>query len=217
MSNLFWQGVYRRTLVLALLAMTCRQMAGDERQTPAWKPLFDGKSLTHWKPTNFGGEGEVSVDDGSIVLDFGTSLTGITYTGDFPKTNYEVRLEAKRVDGRDFFVGMTFPVGEAHCSLIVGGWGGAVVGFSSIDGRDASENDTTKFMKFENGRWYRFRVSVTPQHLKAWIDEQLVIDQAIEGRKISTRSEVDLSKPMGFAAWETKAALRKIEYRVIGN
>jgi hypothetical protein len=201
-----------RLLALALLAaIVPAGLSGD--LDSAWKPLFDGTSLSGWKSTNFGGEGEVLVQDGSIVLDFGSSITGITYTRDFPKTNYEIRLEAMRADGRDFFCGMTFPVADSHCSLIVGGWGGAVVGLSSIDGKDASENETTKFLKFENGKWYRFRVQVSPQKIKAWIDDEVVIDQSIEGRKISTRSEVNLSKPLGFASFETKALLRKLEYR----
>jgi hypothetical protein len=203
-----------RIVALALLAVFAKSIAADES---TWKSMFDGMSLSGWKPTNFGGEGEVIVKDGSIVMDFGASITGITYTREFPKTNYEVRLEAMRADGRDFFCGLTFPVAESHCSFIVGGWGGAIVGLSSIDGKDASENETTKFIKFDNGRWYRFRVQVTPERIKAWIDDEVVIDQSIEGRKITTRSEVDLSKPLGFAAYETKAMLRKIEYRVIGD
>lgn len=182
-------------------------------QGQAWKPLFDGKTLTGWKPTRFGGEGEVRVEDGSIVLDFGSSLTGITLAGEFPTSNYELQLEAMRADGIDFFCGLTFPVQQSHCSLIVGGWGGAVVGLSSIDGKDASENETTKYMKFEKGRWYPIRVRVTDERIQAWIDGKLEVDQNIRDRRISTRVEVDPCKPLGFCTWETKAALRKISYR----
>jgi hypothetical protein len=207
--------------ILAVAAATASlawivQLQAEEppqKNTSTWQRLFDGKSLESWKPTKFGGEGEVTVENGSLILDYGGTMTGVTYTKDFPKTNYEVRLEAMRVEGHDFFCGMTFPVAESHCSFIVGGWGGAVVGLSSIDGRDASENPTTKFMKFDNGRWYRFRIRVEPDRIQAWIDDEQVIDQSIEGRKITTRSEVDLSKPFGFATWETKAALRNIEMR----
>jgi hypothetical protein len=209
-----WRAMYVGLHILALLAVAAGPAAGAEPEA-VWKPLFDGTSLSGWKLTNFGGEGEVLVENGSIILDFGSSITGITYAREFPKTNYEIRLEAMRADGRDFFCGMTFPVADSHCSLIVGGWGGALVGLSSIDGKDASENETTKVMKFDNGRWYRFRVLVTPEKIKAWIDDELQIDQSIEGRKITTRYEVNLSKPLGFASYETKAALRKIEYRLI--
>ena len=155
------------------------------------------------------------MQDGQIVLDFGYSLTGINYTEQFPKTNYEISLEAKRTQGIDFFCGLTFPVEESYCSLIVAGWAGAVVGLSSIDGRDASENETTRYMSFDNDRWYRIRVRVTPAKIMAWIDDELVVDQVITGRRISTRNEVDLSRPLGISAYESEAVLRDIKYRLL--
>ena len=75
-----------------------------------------------------------------------------------------------RVDGIDFFCGLTFPVADSHASFIVGGWGGTVVGISSIDGMDASENATTKYVKFQLKRWYKIRIRVTPTSIQAWID-----------------------------------------------
>ena len=180
---------------------------------PAWRVLFDGKTLTGWQPTRFGGEGEVAVADGRIEMAFGYSLTGITYQDVFPKLDYEFELEAIKIDGNDFFCGLTFPVEQSYCSLIVGGWGGAVVGISSIDGQDASQNDTTRYMRFEHGQWYRIRLRVTAVRLRAWIDEQLVVDQPIQGRRISTRSEVNLSQPFGICAYETRAAFRNIRVR----
>jgi hypothetical protein len=193
----------------------CRAGEGNasvERQ-PAWISLFDGQSLGDWKPSNFGGEGAVAVADKQIVLDFGDSLTGIVYTKPFPKRDYEIRLQAMRVDGHDFFCGLTFPVAESHCSFIVGGWAGAVVGLSCIDGRDASENATTQYMKFDERRWYRIRVRVTAERIQCWIDDRRVVDQELRGRRISTRAEVEPSEPLGIAAWQTKAALRSIEFR----
>lgn len=200
-------------LVMCVAATT----VAEDSSAAKWKPLFDGKTLEGWKITNFGGEGDVDVEDGVITMDFGSSLSGITYKGEFPKTNYEVRLEAMKVDGVDFFCGLTFPVAESHASFIIGGWGGAVVGISSIDGKDASENDTTKFMNFERERWYKIRLRVTPQKLEAWIDDDQVVDQSIVGKKISTRREVDLSKPFGICAWETRSALRKLQIRELGD
>ena len=181
----------------------------------AWKSLFDGKTLKGWKATQYGGEGEAAVENGNLVLNVGGSMTGVTATQPIPKMNYEVRCEAQRADGNDFFCGMTFPVADSHCSLIVGGWGGAIVGLSSLNGHDASENETTKYMKFEDKQWYQFRVRVQPKRIQVWIDEKPVIDVDTEGVKISTRLEVDLNKPFGFATYETKALIRKIEIREI--
>lgn len=195
---------------LLLLSCACTAFAAEEVN---WKPLFDGKTLDGWKLTNFGGEGDVEVKDGTIVMEFGSPLTGITYAGEFPKMNYEVTLEAMRIDGNDFFAGITFPVADSHCSFILGGWGGAVVGLSSIDDQDASQNDTTQYYKFDSEKWYKIRLRVTPKKIEAWIDGKVWVDQDIEGKKISTRVEVDLSKPFGISGYETRSALQNIKLR----
>jgi hypothetical protein len=181
-----------------------------------WTPLFDGKTLAGWKVTNFGGQGEVVVEDDSIVLGMGSSLTGITYEKkDFPQCDYEIQLEARRLDGVDFFSTLTFPVQESFCSLVVGGWAGAVVGLSCIDHADASQNETTRYMKFNKGQWYRIRVEVRRAHIQAWIDDERIVDLATRGRKLATRIEVRLSEPLGITSWETRAAVRNIQYRVL--
>ena len=48
---------------------------------PQWTDLFDGKTLGRWQSTQFGGEGEVQVDDGRIVMERGNDLTGVTWKG----------------------------------------------------------------------------------------------------------------------------------------
>ena len=179
-----------------------------------WKPLFDGKSLKDWKSANFGGEGEVSVKDGAVLMATGSDMTGITYIrDDFPKMNYEIALEGKRLQGNDFFCTTTFPVGDSHCSLVVGGWSGAVVGLSSIGGRDASENATKTLQSFKQDRWYRIRIRVTGERIEAWIDDKRVVNQATKGKKISIRPECDLCTPFGIATWRTSGAVRAIRVR----
>lgn len=180
---------------------------------PAWTSLFDGKSLEGWKSTEFGGEGEVSVDDGAIVLGFGSNMTGVTSTAEIPRINYEVEFLAQRVDGNDFFCGLTFPVKDDYLSLILGGWGGGVCGLSSIDGFDASENQTTQFRVFKKGEWYKIRMRVTEQKIIVWIDGDRIIEQELEDHKLSIRIEVELSCPFGFSTWQTTGALKDIRIR----
>jgi hypothetical protein len=200
-------------LVLICIAPISAQ-GQSEQGFQKWRSLFDGKTMKDWKKTNYGGEGNVQVTKGQIVMEFGYSMSGITYTGKtLPKTNYEIRVNAIKLDGNDFFCGMTFPVADSYCSFIVGGWGGAVVGLSSLDGLDASENETTRYMTFDHNKWYRVRVRVEPHQIRCWINRKLVVYQDIEGRKITTRNEVNLNKPLGFATWETQAALKNIQVR----
>lgn len=177
--------------------------------------LFDGETLDGWEITNFGPQGPVYVSGGAIILGMGEGCTGITWEKEFPVMNYKVTLEAKRVSGNDFFCGMTFPVGKEPCTLIVGGWGGTVVGLSSINKKDASENETTTLMKFEKDHWYRICLMVKEDTIKAFIDDTVVVDFVKGDKVLSIRPEVELSKPFGIASWYTTAALRNIRLEKI--
>jgi hypothetical protein len=177
--------------------------------------LFNGKDLDGWEITNFGPQGPVYVSGGSIILGMGEGCTGITWKRDFPKEDYMVTLQAKRVSGHDFFCGMTFPVGDSPCTLIVGGWGGSVVGLSSINKLDASENETKVLKNFENNRWYKICLIVKPDTIKASIDDNILIDFAIGNNKLSIRPEVQLSRPFGIASWTTTAAIKDIRLTIL--
>jgi hypothetical protein len=212
------------TFSIIILISSCR--GGQKEQnvsTPEIKPpadstlIFDGTTLNGWEITNFGPQGPVDVSDGQIILGMGDGCTGVTYAKKFPEVDYRVCLEAKRVNGADFFCGMTFPVGIDPCTLIVGGWGGTTVGLSSINGNDASENETTRLMKFEKGRWYEICLEVREKAIKAWIDDSLVVDFRRDGKRLSIRPEVELSKPFGICSWNTTAALRNIRVVRINN
>jgi hypothetical protein len=173
--------------------------------------LFDGKTLNGWEITNFGPQGPVYVSGGSIILGIGDGCTGITWKKDFPETDYRVTLDARRLSGNDFFCGMTFPVGKEPCTLVVGGWGGTVVGLSSIDGYDASENETTEVMVFEKEKWYNICLVVKSDTIKAFINDIQVVDFVKGNKTLSVRPEVELSRPFGIAAWYTTAELKNIK------
>ena len=187
----------------------------NAKEKDAGEPIFDGKSLDGWKETDFAGKGKVKVQGGELVLGHGEMLTGVTYDGKPPKNNYEISLEAKRVDGSDFFCGLTFPVGDEFCSLILGGWGGSLCGLSCLDDSDASENKTTYFEKFESGKWHTVRVRVTDAKIEAWVNGERTVNVDREGIKFSVRWEIELSRPLGLATYQTTAALRDIRLKKI--
>jgi hypothetical protein len=172
--------------------------------------IFNGKTLEGWEITNFGPQGPVYVSGENVILGMGEGCTGITYKKKFPEINYQVTLEAKKVAGNDFFCGITFPVFRDPCTLIIGGWGGTTVGLSSINGKDASENETTTLQKFEKDRWYKISLIVKRDTIKALIDDVVVVDFAIGNKKLSIRPEVELSRPFGLTSWNTTAALRNV-------
>jgi hypothetical protein len=183
-----------------------------------WRSLLDGKSLAGWKESDFLGAGKVSIENGVIILGAG-ALTGINWAGSalpFPTSSYEIRIEAARLKGSDFFAGITFPVQDAFCTWINGGWGGEVVGLSSIDGADASMNETTSDRRFELGRWYVLRLRVTPIAITAWIDDEMVIDARISGKWIALREgDIDRSIPFGIASYSPAAGVRTFEWRPV--
>lgn len=190
----------------------------NKESEPEWMgepvALFDGKSLEGWETIEFGGEGDITSKNDLLTFEAGDPFTGISSTSkQLPKTNFELSLDARKVDGTDFFCGLTFPVAESHCTLIVGGWGGSTVGLSCIDEKDASSNDTCKFMKFKKNQWYKIRVRVQPATISVWIDGEQVVDQDIAGRKISLRGDTELCKPMGICSFMTVAEYRNIQLR----
>ncbi|MCS6776613.1 MAG: DUF1080 domain-containing protein [Chloroherpetonaceae bacterium] len=226
---------------IALLGVTAfasgRGIAPDvsrEREAPpgteaetfkpgVWKSLFNGRSLEGWKQTPFSGGGDVQVEPKfrgkgpAIVVRAGLALSGFHWVGRaLPRTRYEIALEALKIDGNDFLCGLTFPVGDTYATLVLGGWGGGVVGISSVDGRDASENETTRYMGFTRDRWYRVRLRVTPARIEAWLDDKPIVDLELAGKTIGLRrGEIDRSIPLGISTYQTSAAFRSIRMRVL--
>ena len=180
--------------------------------------LFDGSSLKGWKISNFGGEGDCSIKNKILTIEAGYPMSGVTYTGKkLPKQNYEILLQARRTQGDDFFCGLTFPVGDSHCTFIAGGWGGGVTGLSCIDGLDANSNDTRKVIRYEMNRWYRFRLRVGQQHVQVWIDDKRVVNKNLEGHKVTLRNETLPSRPLGICNFQTESQFKDILLKLPSN
>ncbi|HPB11077.1 MAG TPA: DUF1080 domain-containing protein [Kiritimatiellia bacterium] len=174
--------------------------------------LFNGRDLTGWKTADLFEGGKVAVlPDGAVECDFGNPMTGIAYTNTPPRMNYELSLQAVRVQGSDFFVALTLPIETNYCTIIIGGWGGNLCGISSVDYLDASENQWSENTTLENERWYTLRVRVTPGVLQVFLDETLYTAR-VEGppSRFSLRSGSDIDKtgPLGLASYRTKARWR---------
>jgi hypothetical protein len=209
-----WAPLVAAFLWFAAAGARCQDTA--QPKIGEWQSLFNGKSLHGWRETLFTGRGQVHVENGTLVLGPGKPMTGITWTGPFPRSNYEIRFDAARIEGGDFFASVTFPVQDSYCTWVTGGWGGDIVGLSSLDGWDASDNETRSYFNFENGRWYAFRLQVEDGRIMAWIDDRPIIDVSTEGRSVGLRyGEIKLSAPFGFASYASTGALRKLEYRLL--
>jgi len=216
-----------------LLLCACQppesQDDGEEAKAPEAAPPAEEKpapKVGEWVECVPEGDAKWEVGDGEgIVWDeeekllripwFG-GLSGVKWTGEVPEAPFEVELEAKRTDGDDFFCGLTVPTrSKEECvTLIVGGWGGSIVGISSINDLDASENQTGTTMRFEDNQWYKIRLSFGNETIKAWIDDKEMIDADTTGQRLSLRyGPIDVCAPFGLATWQCGSELRNVRWR----
>jgi len=172
--------------------------------------LFDGNSLAGWKVPELIGGGKVWVKDKQLHVGVGDGISAVTWTGPILREDYELSLEAKRVKGEDFFCGLTFPIGKDAATLILGGWGGELVGISCINNYDASENETSDTRKFKMDHWYEVRVTVTAKKLVCHIDDEEIINIERESKRFSVRWEVEDTLPLGLSTWNTEGAIRNV-------
>lgn len=204
-----------RRILLSLVTLALGASFSITRaEDPKPIDLFDGKTLDGWKVSEFYKPGDVTVKDGEIHLAVGNPMSGITSTRkDLLTTDYELSYEAKKVKGSDFFAAATFPVGKSHLTLVNGGWGGHITGLSSLNGADASENETGRSYKYKDDTWYAFRIRVTDGVIRYAIDGKEFPPVEIEGRQVGTRTASNPSKPLGFSSYETQGIVRKIQIR----
>lgn len=174
--------------------------------------LLKNESLEGWIATDFHLNGKCSVSSGVLRLDRGKPMTGVTCKlANLPKTNYELSYQARRVDGSDFFAAATFPVNDSFLTFVNGGWSGNITGLSSIDGSDASENETGRLVKFENETWYSFKVRVESEKIICHVNSEKVVDFDPTGRSLKTRVESRPSQPLGFACYDSIGEIRNIQ------
>ena len=180
-----------------------------------WEPMMDGKTLAGWEIVRFGGEGEPFVKNGVLVLPMAVYglMTGVSWDGPtLPKNNYAIYYEARRMEGNDIFGGLSFPYKDSYATLIVGGWGGVVCGLSCIDGRDASENETTKYINFKDEQWYPINLRVTTDSICAVIDTVQVVNIATAGRRIHLRGGT-LAPDLTLCTYLTTGEIRNLRIK----
>lgn len=188
------------------------------------KNVFLLNSLAYaknWKQADIPESGKVvftpaqHIDQGEIELFPGEPMTGAVFSAAFmPVMRYAIEFEAMRVEGNDFFGTVTFPVNDTHISLVIGGWGGTLVGISSIDDMDASENNTRGNAYFENNRWHKVRIEVRDDDIQAWINDKLFVNVSTRGHQLGLRpGDIEKCVPFGFASYATHARIRKVIVR----
>jgi len=181
-----------------------------------WIKLFDGKTMKGWIPlekTDYDMDSHAEVTNSYIRLAKGVPYSAVIIDAKFPKTNYEIKLRAKRLERDDIFCGILFPVKETYCSGVFGGWGNWIVGLSCVDELFADENSAGETMHFDNNEWYEIRLRVTDDYIKAWVHNTEVIYQELKGHRISPYPGLEMFGPFAFFTYDTAAAYDRIEFR----
>ena len=214
-------------LAVFLLSACCKVVEEDNRTAtpdpeakpagPQWESLFDGKTLGKWEVTDYVASEGVEIKEGGVIkIRPGQPLGGIRWTGkdDLPVIDYEISLEARRVEGDDFFCCLTFPYKEKHASFVVGGWGGSLTGISNVNHYDASENETNGIGDFKEGTWYKIRLRATGDRIEAWIDDEQSVNLTTTEKIIEMRfGEIEESVPLGVSVFMTTAEVRDIKLK----
>ena len=186
------------------------QPAETVQRAQQWTTLFDGKSLVDWKAGVYGDSPELDFTAEGVVIPQGVPLSGVTYLREPPRGAYTLEVQATRVYGTDFFLGLTFPVQDEHVTLVLGGWGGGLCGLSCIDGKDASMNATRTFRNFPNGKRQTVIIEVSAERIRAFTNGEILVDTSIAGKRLSLRNEVTPSRPLGVAAFATQTILHSV-------
>lgn len=204
-------------LLLAVLGSTLAGCGRSPTPMPQTWRLQEASLLAHWQPAGIDQSGDLQLAPGEFTLGAGKPMTGTRFTAwaqlHLPVTDYAVEFEAMRVSGQDFFGALTFPVRsiDTCATLVTGGWGGGLVGISSIDEQNASENSTRGEHQFVNGQWYKFRLEVRDDELKTWLDGRLVINASIKARTISLRpGDIEKCAPFGLATYMTTGKVKNL-------
>lgn len=216
-----WQpGADMRTafpLMILMMLAGCRPAAKTMPPEKRGWMLLDEVHASSWQAAGIPDEGLFSLRDGTLTIPVGLPMSGckfpVWHDLGLPDTRYAITYEAMRVEGEDIFGMCTFPVGshQAHATFVLGGWGGTLTGISSLDFKDASENSTRAEQKFANQVWHRVRLEVRPEDIRAWVNDRLVVNVSIKGRRVTLRPGfIDHCLPFGFATWNTVGQIRRV-------
>jgi len=205
-------------LSTAVALCACDKPAATPAKPAEAEPLvlLAGNDLSEWKVVSqMKDHGPVILKNGVLSLGEGKPMTGVAYAGKaaLPVKDYEIGFEARRVSGEDFFAALTFPVRapKTFATFVIGGWGGKCVGISCLQYQAADENETTNWVDFTEGKWYRFRLEVRENRLKGWIDEKEIFDADTEGKKITMRfGDIEFCEPLGLASYGTVGEIRNL-------
>lgn len=209
------------TILVIILTVGCNRQPqpNHPEPTPAVTHPFTSENRQHWQdPANT--QTATWYPNDTLEINYGESVVGLRWMGPLPTPPYELSLQARRTDGVDFFCGLTFPVRapDENVTLILGGWGGAQVGISSVDDLDATENQTAQIIAFKQGQWQDIHLTVSTTHIKVRLNNQQIINLPLEGKTLSLRpGPIESYIPLSLTTFQTTAEFKNLTWRQLKN
>ncbi len=215
----------------AVACLTCLSLGGCMSFWPFFTEKLEARSQyvslmpvagdARWEPLDFGFNGQPTIAPDLLSIPSSERLSGVAFKGDLDALlgpaheNYEITLQAQRIDGHDIFLGLTFPVGpKESASLVLGGWGGSVCGISLVDGLSANENAHQTIRHFEDKEWHTVKLRVDAKEIRAWIDGDTLFTVVRKPEThFSVRAEVEPTAPLGLFTFATTAQIRCLAVR----
>ena len=146
---------------------------------PDGKILFASnfsKNSATWKQL---GGGSWAVKDGALQQTSSKEFIR-ALAGDKSWTDYTFELKARKIAGREgFLIFFHIDYDEDRTWWNIGGWQ------NSHNGLELGEIIDQKPGHIETGRWYDIKVTVSGQHIKCWLDGQLIHDVTHAGNAAS--------------------------------
>jgi hypothetical protein len=173
---------FTRREILAMLFTAPAVTRGWAKNSSDWFPLFDGKSLTGWKPSEH--EGSFKVIDGQIVAHGERShlfYTGPVHGADF--RNFELTAEIKTTPGANS--GVYFHTAFQPSGFPAAGFEVQVENNDPAPATGYVERKKTGSLYgvrnvykifVQNGEWFRMSILVRSKEAQIRINDMLVVD-----------------------------------------
>ena len=178
------------------------------------KTSSTARRSTGWKAPQFGGEGKVYVKDGTIVMETGSMMTGITWTGEAIRNNYE--LDAGRHAAGRHRLLLHHHLSRRRRSLLAGRRRLGRHGRRAVERRRLRRLGKRHHQDHDlQGQPVVSRADPRDRRGDRGLDRRPTGGRTSRGRTTSSTSASSAisCRPLGICTWDTTGAVRNIRVR----